>query len=184
MDIAESLVEILKFILPAGLVLLGMRLMQQQQLKEKKQELEQELHARIGGDQRSLLFHAYERVLLFIARTEPDQLLNRVRPANLDARQYAMLLDQNIREEFDHNLAQQLYILPATWNQVLTTQVAVRGLIAQVLQSLPEDATGKDLYQKIWKTWASQEQPATLGATKMLKQDVQKLILRGEILEK
>lgn len=181
MEILELIIELLKYILPAALVFLTMRWMQQQRLEERKLEAEAKWQETIAKEQSPLIFHAYERALLFLARLEPDQLLARVVPGNQTAIQYARMLDMNIKEEYEHNLAQQLYVLPDTWEKVSHTQIAVRGMIMQALQNLPEGATSKDLHRIIWEVWTSQEQPVTLPAILTLKRDTQSLLIRGNI---
>lgn len=181
MELLDSLIELLKYVLPAGLVFLTMRWMQQQRLAERKLEAQAQWQQTIAKEQSPLIFHAYERALLFLARLEPDQLLVRVGPGNQSAVQYARLLEMNIKEEYEHNLAQQLYILPGTWEKVSHTQIAVRGMIMQALQTLPEGANSQDLHRLIWETWTGQEQPITLPATLMLKKDAQSLLIRGDL---
>ncbi|MDP5170761.1 MAG: hypothetical protein NWR72_10985 [Bacteroidia bacterium] len=184
MEIASLFVEVLKYVLPAGLVLLAIRMMQQSRAEERKLEIEAAMKQSIGKEQANLFFHACERALLFLARLEPDQLLSRIQSAGLSARQYAKLLDQDIQEEFGHNLAQQLYIIPETWEQVVRTQVAVRGMIMESLKALPEGAKGPDLNRMIWEMWTQQEQPITLPAMLMLKRDAQRLLLGQNISTK
>lgn len=150
-------------------------------MDEKLLEARLDWQSRIAKEQAPLLFHAYERVLLFVTRLEPDQLLNRVGALQQDATTYARMLEQNIKEEYEHNLAQQLYILPGTWEQVNKTQIAVRGMVMQALQKLPQGATGTDLRQLIWETWTNQEAPLTLSASLMLKRDVQSILLSSNI---
>lgn len=181
MEVLELVIELLKYILPAGLVFLTMRWMQQQRLEERKLEVQAKWQEGIAKEQAPMIFHAYERALLFLARLEPDQLLNRIAPGSQSAAQYAHMLDKNIKEEFEHNLAQQLYILPDTWEKVSYTQIAVRGMIMQALQTLPKGSTSKDLHRLIWEAWTSQEQPMTLVAILLLKRDTQSLLTRGNI---
>lgn len=181
MEVLELVIELLKYILPAALVFLTMRWMQQQRLEERKLEAQAKWQEGIAKEQAPSIFHAYERALLFLARLEPDQLLNRVPAGNQTAAQYARMLDMNIKEEFEHNLAQQLYILPDSWEKVSHTQIAVRGMVMQALQNLPEGSTSKDLHRLIWEAWTGQEQPMTLVAMLSLKRDTQTLLLRGNI---
>ncbi len=173
MDIMEALLEVIKYILPAGLVLLAVRWMQQSRQAEKDQELQFQWQQQVKKNHLPLVFHAYERALLFLARLEPDQLLGRTPSAGLTATQFARQLEQDIKEEFEHNLAQQLYILPGTWDEVMKAQVAVRGLVLGVLRTLPEGASGQDLFRGIWEAWTAQQQPVTYRAMIMLKKDVQ-----------
>ncbi len=179
MEGLELVVELLKYIFPAALVFLTMRWMQQQRLEERKLEAQAKWQEGIAKEQAPLIFHAYERALLFLARLEPDQLLTRVPAGKQSAAQYAQMLDMNIKEEFEHNLAQQLYILPDSWEKVLHTQIAVRGMIMQILQNLPEGSTSRDLHRLFGEAWTAQDQPMTLVVILSLKRDTQALLTRG-----
>lgn len=181
MEILDSLIQLLMIVLPAGLVLLTVRWMQQQREAEKLLEARIDWQSRIAKEQAPLIFNAYERALLFLSRLEPDQLLSRLSPANHNAQVYARLIDQSIKEEYEHNLAQQLYILPGTWEQVNKTQIAVRGMVMQSLQNLPEGASGLDLQRSIWEIWTNQDNPITLSGTLMLKRDIQSILLGSNI---
>jgi hypothetical protein len=69
-----------------------------------------------------LQFQAYERMALFLERINPAKLLLRVSPINSDKVAYANLLAASIEQEFDHNLAQQIYISEGCWNIIKTAK--------------------------------------------------------------
>ena len=58
---------------------------------------------------------AYERLVLFLERIHPERLVFRVNKPGMSARLMQAELLKLIREEFDHNLAQQLYISNEAW---------------------------------------------------------------------
>jgi len=53
---------------------------------------------------------AYERLVLFLERISPDSLLVRLQDSRLTALQYHASLLVDIRAEFEHNVAQQIYV--------------------------------------------------------------------------
>lgn len=59
---------------------------------------------------------AFERMALFLERIAPGHLLLRVKPFSEDKRDYTELLVNTIEQEYEHNLAQQIYISDETWN--------------------------------------------------------------------
>jgi len=61
---------------------------------------------------------AYERISLLLERIHPEALIQRVNNRNLTAGQAKMLLIESVREEFDHNLSQQIYIGSSTWQTI------------------------------------------------------------------
>lgn len=65
-----------------------------------------------------LRLQAYERMALFLERINPSSLLLRVSPLNNNKEQYQQLLVASIEQEFEHNLAQQIYISDECWNVI------------------------------------------------------------------
>jgi len=74
---------------------------------------------------------AYERITLFLERIDPNKLLLRVKPFSDDLQKYESLLIQNIDNEYEHNLAQQIYITPECWNLVNAAKNATIQVIRQ-----------------------------------------------------
>lgn len=69
-----------------------------------------------------LRLQAYERLALFLERINPNKLLLRVTPINDDKYDYESLLIHHIDQEFEHNLAQQIYISNECWTIILTAK--------------------------------------------------------------
>ena len=59
------------------------------------------------------------------------------------------LLTQTIRQEFDHNLSQQIYVSADAWEAVRNLKDQNIHLINQVASVLPAEANGLDLSKKI-----------------------------------
>jgi hypothetical protein len=72
-----------------------------------------------------LRLQAYERLSLFLERINPTKLLIRVAPLNDDKIAYQNLLVQHIEQEFEHNLAQQIYVSDECWLMILTAKNTV-----------------------------------------------------------
>ena len=62
---------------------------------------------------------AYERIALLLERIHPRSVILRVAPSNtMDVKTYMMVLQQNVQQEYEHNLSQQIYISPKLWETV------------------------------------------------------------------
>ncbi|ETN95593.1 hypothetical protein SAMN04487906_1009 [Zhouia amylolytica] len=72
---------------------------------------------------------AYERMALFLERISPAKLLTRTVPESADKNDYERLLIRSIESEFDHNIAQQIYMSDECWNIVKTAKNATIQLI-------------------------------------------------------
>lgn len=76
-----------------------------------------------------LRLQAYERMTLFLERINPQQLLFRIPPKNMTRKDYENLLVRSIEEEFEHNIAQQVYLSEKLWTIIKTAKVATIQII-------------------------------------------------------
>ena len=116
---------------------------------------------------------AYERMALLLERISPGKILFRVQPTSEDAEMYANLLIANIEQEFEHNLAQQIYISNECWDYIKTAKNATITLIRKA--SGKEDVnTSDDLREVILKSLMD-KQPPTDAALSYIKKEVRSL---------
>ncbi len=76
-----------------------------------------------------LKLQAYERVILFLERINPESLIMRNHRSGMTALDIQRELLKNIREEFDHNLSQQIYLHPSTWDAVRNAKEEITKLV-------------------------------------------------------
>ena len=60
---------------------------------------------------------AYERLLLFVNRIKPSELVQDL-PVSASTDESVSMLIQQIRKEFKHNLSQRLFVHDKTWQQI------------------------------------------------------------------
>lgn len=94
---------------------------------------------------RQLQLQAYERLILLTDRIALPNLIQRVSVPGLGARDMQALLTQSIRQEFEHNITQQIYVSPEAWDAVRNYKEQNLLIINQVSSFLPPEATGTDL---------------------------------------
>lgn len=61
---------------------------------------------------------AYERIILLLERMHPERLVFRINKPGMSSRLLQAEMLKTIRDEFDHNLAQQIYISKEAWEAV------------------------------------------------------------------
>ena len=76
-------------------------------------------------------------------------LISRNRADAISARELSQLYTKTIREEFDFNVTQQMYIQPASWKAVKNLKEKNLQIIHEITQQLPEQASGLDLQKAI-----------------------------------
>ncbi|HVU58797.1 MAG TPA: hypothetical protein VHD83_27240 [Puia sp.] len=94
---------------------------------------------------RQLQLQAYERLILLIDRIALPNLIQRVAQPELSAREMQSLLIHTIRQEFEHNITQQIYVSAEAWDAVRNYKEQNLLIINQIASFLPQDATGHDL---------------------------------------
>ncbi|SCY15787.1 hypothetical protein SAMN05192588_1427 [Nonlabens sp. Hel1_33_55] len=75
---------------------------------------------------------AYERLTLFLERMKPNSLLVRTQPANLSKNEYENVIVATIEQEFEHNVAQQIYFSENCWNVIRAAKNTTIQKIRQI----------------------------------------------------
>ena len=65
-----------------------------------------------------LRLQAYERLTLFVDRIALPNLISRVNEPGASVREMQVLLTQNTKQEFEHNITQQIYVSADAWTAV------------------------------------------------------------------
>lgn len=77
----------------------------------------------------TLRLQAYERMTLFLERINLANVVFRVKAQNDNKQAYELSLIHTIETEFEHNLAQQIYISDECWSVISTSKNATIKLI-------------------------------------------------------
>ena len=124
------------------------------QRKESNQALEQYEKEKAAGSatasaSQPLQLQAYERLMLLVDRIALPNVISRTNQAGLNAREMQVLLTQQIRQEFEYNVTQQIYVSPESWEAVRNLKDQNLLIINQISSFLPAEATGQDLNRSI-----------------------------------
>ncbi len=95
-----------------------------------------------------LRIQAYERLLLYIERIQFPVLVKRVFYQGTSRDDFYFSLLQNVQDEFEHNLAQRLYVSEETWQLINLAKEEVLQNINAVFNDNP-DADVAMIAQKI-----------------------------------
>lgn len=89
--------------------------------------------------------NAYERLILLVDRIALHNLISRLNQPNASAREMQHLLTQSIKDEFEYNITQQVYVSADAWNAVKNLKEQNMLVVNQIAATLPANATGLDL---------------------------------------
>lgn len=108
-----------------------------------------ELKKTVSSQTLPLRLQAYERVVLFIERINPANLLIRLNNPDYSAAELYMLIVAELRNEYQHNVTQQIYVSAATWAIVKQLKEQTLAAVNNAIKTLPESATGLELSRTI-----------------------------------
>ncbi|TLV01190.1 DUF7935 family protein [Dyadobacter luticola] len=122
-----------------------------------------------------LRLQAYERMCLFLERITPSNLLLRLVPSAMSALELQQILLQEIRDEYNHNVAQQLYISVHAWEQITNAMNETVAVINQSAAEVSAEAPPSDLAKKIFSHVIEKEVQPAAHALKVLKEEIRQL---------
>jgi hypothetical protein len=155
MDMSSNLFIIaLVFALLLAAVLAFLFIKQRRQIREAERKAAADAGkaalADIGGvPSRQLQLQAYERLILLTDRIALPNLIQRANQPGLSSREMQSLLTLSIRQEFEHNITQQIYVSAEAWDAVRNYKEQNLLIVNQVGSYLPEGATGNDLNRQL-----------------------------------
>ena len=154
----ETLLEILKYTLPAIIVLITAYLMIRSFMNKEYHLRQIELKFANKKETLPVRLHAYERMALFLERISFNNLIHRVRSSEMSAKDLQLAMIQNIREEFEHNLSQQIYVSSDLWNLITLCKDEMIKTINLVTASLPPDSNSIVLSKALFEYLMESEQ--------------------------
>jgi hypothetical protein len=113
--------------------------------------MKKELAERKGNEPETLRLRlqAYERITLLTERIALQNLLSRNTNTGLSCRQMQAALIDAIKQEYDYNLSQQIYVSTEVWRAVNNLKEQNIYIINQLASTLPAQASGMDLNKHI-----------------------------------
>jgi hypothetical protein len=120
-----------------------------------------------------LRLQAFERLVLFLERISPGQLLTRVKPIGEDKHDYENLLIASIEQEFEHNLVQQVYVSQRCWDAIKASKNSTISLIRQANMS-DKITSAQKLREKILTDLIDKSAPSETGIA-YLKNEIKSL---------
>ncbi len=100
---------------------------------------------------RPLQLQAYERLVMLAERIAIPSLVSRAnqQSSGMDAKQMQLLLLESIKQEYEYNATQQIYVSPMAWEAIKNLKDQNMLIINQVGATLPAEATGLDLNRRL-----------------------------------
>ncbi len=117
----------------------------------------------INNEVIKLKLQALERFTLFAERSSLKNLVSRTPASGLTVVDLQLTLLETLRNEYEYNVSQQIYIDPKMWKAITNLKDQNTFIINQLAASLPSDANGIELSKRVLEYVASTE--SDLSAT-------------------
>lgn len=124
----------------------------------------------------TLRAQAYERLVLYLERINPDSLIMRLHHHGMSAGMLRNDLNKAIREEFDHNLSQQIYVSQEVWNQLVKAREETISLINIAHKKMDEKSTGLDMTRLIFSILSEVGERPNERALRALRDEARKVL--------
>lgn len=168
----DTLIELLKILGPAVIVLYSMYLMVRSFLNSRLEEIHAQTRKANQEVVTPIRLQAFERIALLLERISPSNIVARLNHAEFTAREFQAMLVNEIRQEYNHNLSQQIYMSEDVWSLVNGAVEDTISLINEAGNSLEKEAKGIELAHKIFEMNARKETDTLQNALVYLKNEI------------
>jgi len=170
-----DLIEIFKYIIPALVVFATAYLLIKAFLKQEERKIQHQIVLKNNKQTTPVRLQACERLVLFLERIHPESLIIRESTNGLNNLQFQQKLIVAIRTEFEHNLAQQLYVTDETWVKIKSAKNSIIQLINTEAAEIANEDSSIVLSKAVIESHMQQQNPAIEIAINSLKSEVQEI---------
>lgn len=171
----DDFLDILKYVIPSGIVFATAYYLIKVMLDNEQRKRLLEIKLKNQTTVTPVRLQAYERIILFLERISPNNLIFRVYDPDFSAAQFQAVLTQAIRDEYEHNLSQQLYISSPGWEVVKNAKEEMIKMINIASVQLEPTANATELSGKIFSMSSEINQLPVNKAIEVLKSEVRQL---------
>lgn len=168
----EAFFEVLKYTLPALIVMGTAYLILKTFLDEERQKRRIEYKTNNYKVITPIRLQAYERVILFLERISPDSLISRLQAPGLTNQKLQSDMLSLIRAEFEHNMSQQIYISNQAWEITKSAKENIVKLINTAADGINPTAPSIDLSRKILESLVQYEKLPNHSAIDYIKNEI------------
>ena len=153
----EIFSDLIKILLPAGLVLFGIYLTIESMLKKQFERTVIEIRSKNTEIILPVRLQAYERMALFLERIAPPNIILRINQPNMTAGELQAVMLHELREEYNHNLSQQIYLSEVVWTLIRSAFEEVLSTINTASQQIDVEKPSVDLARRIFEMQMNKE---------------------------
>jgi hypothetical protein len=169
----DAIIDLAKVLLPASIFLYGMFMIVRSFINRDIEIRKLEVRSRAIETILPNRLQAYERLCLFLERIAPQNMLLRLNAPGISAREFHRMLLDEIRNEYNHNVSQQVYMSEAVWSLVKNAKEDLVIQINEAAQSMHMESTSLDLAKRIFELAMEKKVDPMGHALSELKKEIQ-----------
>ncbi|HQV00409.1 MAG: hypothetical protein JNK61_12370 [Bacteroidia bacterium] len=149
--IDKSLFDILFYLVSPCLVMATTYIMLQKFFEREQRMQLFELKKNTQQHTLPLRLQAYERMVLYVERMMFNNLINRLNQSDFTVRQLQFSMINNLRDEYEHNVAQQLYMSSEIWMLIKQTKEETIRIIISIAENIDAEAPSAQLAKGLFE---------------------------------
>ncbi len=171
----NEIFEILKYTLPSLIVFITAYLVLRKSTQSEEKRRKVELMLNNQKLITPIRLQAYERMVLLLERIAPQSLVMRTQKPNMTAQELQAKLLKNIRQEYEHNLAHQIYISDKSWEYVKSAKENLVKIINQVSLGIKPEVPAIHLSKRLLEQFIDRDKDPSKKAILYLKNEIKTL---------
>jgi flagellar biosynthesis protein FlhB len=168
----ETFIEILKYIVPMVVVFAFIYFVIHNYLDQLVNLKQAEVRQQTSSTVLNIRLQSYERMVLYLDRITPSSLIQRMHKTGMSARLLHTEMLKTIRSEFEHNIAQQIYMSNASWELVKSAKEETIKLVNAAFNKVGENGVGIDMCKILLEIIMNVDKLPTQIAVDYLKKEI------------
>ena len=169
---SDTVLEILKYILPSLIVFFTTWYLASRYFRSEDKKRSLKLSLNNQNLITPLRLQAYERIIMYLERINPENLLMRLNKQGQTCQQLQNELLSTIRAEFEHNLSQQIYISNKAWEMLKNAKNSTLQLINETAEKTDKNLPSFNLSKAILENIIAKEKNPASEAILFIKNEI------------
>lgn len=172
MNWLESILEMLKYTIPLLVVFAFIYFILNNYLEENFKLRSLDLKLQNQESITPVRMQAYERIVVYLERITISNMIMRIHKTGMSSKLLHSEMIKSIRSEYDHNIAQQIYMSNASWELVKSAKEEMIKLVNTAAHKVNDNADGVELCKVLLDVTMNVEKLPTQIALDYVKKEI------------
>ena len=145
------LMDVIKTTVPALIVFLTVYYLIKQFFKSQTELTHLKVVSEQGDSTKNIKLQAFERLMLYCDRMDIVNMAMRLNTTDMTSEQLMQAMLISVQKEYEHNVAQQIYVSDTLWQVISQAKSSTVQLISSAFQTVSKTSSSRDLLEAISK---------------------------------